>query len=561
MAHMYPPQIAEDHGSRAERAMYAALATQLSDDFYCYHSKPLLTREGRAGAREAEIDFVVLHAGLGLLALEVKGGGLHRDGQGRWFRRKGGGDEQLKKDPFDQARQAMHDLVALLERRIFRSFPPWRGKLRLPFGHALCLPDVSVEDGDFVPSGIEPELLLDSAAVGELASRIPAAMKVWRHAGAAPVDPRQFKRFRRHVFHPALHLATSLGAMVQRDETALVRMTDKQLHLLDMAAAVPRVQVRGAAGTGKTVIALEKARRLVTEDGLQKVGLLCFNRPLANALARRVAAEQLDDRITACNFHSLCHQAARALDRPFDVPDGKEEAVRFWHETAPEHLLEAVSEGVIGFDALVVDEAQDFDSAWWVTIDELCPQGAPLWVFFDPQQDIYRRAADLPDGLVPLVLSENCRATRCLRQLCDRLSGTETLSPPFAPEGEPHEEIAYDDETDLRAKLDARVRELCEEVGPGQLTILAPHRWKNTSIAGLKQLGGQPLVSARDSQDPGILVSTARRFKGLEADVVLLIDQDLADPACTAIHRYVAASRAKHRLIVFAKGPWLETPG
>ena len=41
----------------------------------------------------------------------------------------------------------------------------------------------------------------------------------------------------------------------------------------------------------------------------------------------------------------------------------------------------------------------------------------------------------------------------------------------------------------------------------------------------------------------------------------MIIDQDLEDPACTAVHRYVAASRARHLLVVFRKGPWLPEGG
>ena len=150
----------------------------------------------------------------------------------------------------------------------------------------------------------------------------------------------------------------------------------------------------------------------------------------------------------------------------------------------------------------------------------------------------------------------NCRSTRTLRRLCDQLSGRDTESPDQAPEGEPHEEIRFTTAGDLRGKLEARVATLCKQgLDPCQMVILSPHRQQKSSLDGVPSLGGHPVVGKREQ--PGILFSTVRRFKGLEADVVLLIDQDRNDPECSAVHRYVAASRARHLLVVFSRGSWL----
>jgi len=55
------------------------------------------------------------------------------------------------------------------------------------------------------------------------------------------------------------------------------------MTLLDNLAAHNRAAIEGAAGTGKTVLAMEKARRLATTG--RRVLLLCFNSPLAQDLA------------------------------------------------------------------------------------------------------------------------------------------------------------------------------------------------------------------------------------------------------------------------------------
>jgi len=551
---MYPPTIEDAHASGGEKQLFDLLQRSLSDEFFCYHSKPLLT-SSRSGLREGEIDFVILHPVLGLLALEVKGGGLSRDGKGRWSHvRADGSREELRKDPFAQARDNLHALVDLLRSRVRPVLPEWSGELRLPHGHALILPDVTM-DGELVPSGMAREILLDATALGDLEAGIRAAMGAWAGSRALPLPAREFKRFRKHVFHPALRLVPTMAGRVLQEGAVLRRLTDEQTRLLDATELVVSARVEGPAGTGKTVLAVEKARRLAATG--ERVCLICYNRPLAMAI-RASFGDDADDGLHVSTYHGLCRWAAQLLGQPFDVPPDAEAQQEFWRSQAPEFLLDAADQGRLGFDAVVVDEAQDLLTEWWITVESLIAPGSPLWVFYDPAQDIYDRAGSMPSGLVPLMLTINCRATQCLRELCDRITGRTTTSPAGAPDGAPHEEVHYTDAADLRGKLDARVGALTEQgLHPAQMVILSPHRQQNSSLAGVEQLAGCPIVLTQDQDRNGILFSTAQRFKGLEADVVLLIDQDLSDPACTQVHRYVAASRARHLLVVFARGQWL----
>lgn len=553
MANMYPPTIEDAHASEAERRLFDLLERLLPDEFFCYHSKLLLTAS-RAGLREGEIDFVILHAALGLLALEVKGGGLARDGKGRWYHvRADGSREALDKDPFAQARKNMHALVDLLCSRVRAVLPDWEGKLRLPHGHALIFPDITVDGSVSVPAGMAREILLDATALGELEAGIRGAMAAWA-GGRAALPSREFKRFRKHVFHPALKLVPSMAARVLQEGAILRRLTEEQARLLDATELVASARVEGPAGTGKTMLAVEKARRLAAAG--KRVCLICYNKPLSAAIGAML--DEDDEGVHVSTYHGLCRWAAELVGRPFEVPQDSEEQQEFWRSQAPEFLMEAADQGRLTFDAVVVDEAQDLLTEWWVTIAALLPASAPLWVFYDPDQDIYDRAGAMPSGLVPLQLTVNCRATRSLRQLCDRIIGRTTSSPASAPEGAPYEEIAYNSAADLRRKLEARVAALAEQgLHPAQMVILAPHRQQNSSLAGVEELAGYRIVNAGEEERNGILFSTARRFKGLEADVVLLVDQDAEDPACTRVHRYVAASRARHLLVVFAKGRWV----
>lgn len=59
----------------------------------------------------------------------------------------------------------------------------------------------------------------------------------------------------------------------------LIYLSNEQIRASRRLAANPRTVVRGAAGTGKSVIALERARQLAANG--KRVLMLCFNQLLA----------------------------------------------------------------------------------------------------------------------------------------------------------------------------------------------------------------------------------------------------------------------------------------
>jgi hypothetical protein len=555
MAKMFPPVFGDDHGSRAERVMFEALAKELPDTFRCYHSKQTLIM-GRHSLQEGEIDFVILHPQYGLLTLEVKGGGISRNEQGSWFHlHRDGSRTPMKKDPFDQVSGNMHRLTRLLIKRLGGVLPEWGRLLKIPFGYAVALPDISAEGNIVLPSNADPALLLDGRSLAQLQKAVSDAMKSWSK-GRQPISEREYNRFVKHVFHPALQLAPTLASTLASENATMVRLTEHQMQILETCEDLPRARVDGPPGAGKTLVAVEKARRFAAEG--KRVCVLCFNRPLSRRIAELLASPD-DDKleITVSTYHQLCRLAADKLKRSFDVPKDKETIAEFWNDTAPDILFEAIDQGLLQFDAVVIDEAQDMHSHWWLTIESLVPLGGPMWAFYDAAQDIYGREADMPVDLLPLKLQANCRSTRALRELCDKIVDRKSQSPESVLPGEPHEEIPYKSADDLKTILESRIGDLREKgkLKAHQIVILSPHTQPNSSLAELTHVAKLPLVHTR--AEKGILFSTVPRFKGLEADVVILIDQDPEDPMCNTVHRYVAASRAKHRLIVFCKNQWL----
>ncbi len=187
-----------------------------------------------------------------------------------------------------------------------------------------------------------------------------------------------------------------------------MRLTTGQYQLLNVLAGVRRAAIVGGAGTGKTMLAAEKARRLARE-GFTTL-LVCFNAPLARMLAEETAeTARSTGRLTVTTFHQLCQDLGREAgvlgERPDPVPQ------TWWDATLPDALVDAGERLGPRYHAIVVDEGQDFAPEWLLALEALSFGGREdvLYVFHDPAQAIYREDVVGQLGLQEYPLEQNCR--------------------------------------------------------------------------------------------------------------------------------------------------------
>jgi len=133
-----------------------------------------------------------------------------------------------------------------------------------------------------------------------------------------------------------------LRSVVEETEHQIVKLTEEQFALLDCLRAERRVLIKGCAGSGKTMLVLEQARRL-GQEGL-RVLLTCYNR----ALADRLREAALPPAVDVLHFHSLVSRwVDRAgLRRKLDQAAHAVPEERLFHEVFPELLAEAA--GTLG---------------------------------------------------------------------------------------------------------------------------------------------------------------------------------------------------------------------
>ena len=154
----------------------------------------------------------------------------------------------------------------------------------------------------------------------------------------------------------------------------------------------------------------------------------------------------------------------------------------------------------------------------------------------------------LPEFPARYALRWNFRNTRRIADLLRRLGGgggadsIEVEPHPDAPEGEPV--VVHEKESPARTRrqLEEVIRRLLRDgVEPDWIAVLTPHRRENNSLAGVSELAGLRLAEDPLERKGALLHTTFWSFKGLEAEIVLLVDVDPLDPRCNRAARYVAA--------------------
>ena len=542
-------------GEGAEKVLFEALRDGLDEEWFVFHSFHYVEP---GAAREGEIDFLAVHRLHGMLGIECKGRGVKRRGTGEWVRIWEGREEVLGKSPFAQVEGHVHELVKTIQPHFDRMFPQRKGSFPLVYGHGAAFP-FTILAALNLPAEVQRELVLDADRLPDVGAFVNEALRFWRgkYRMPEPLSQKDFRRFRRQILYPKLNLVPTLGGRMKAAEGTFVRLAAEQARALEMFLDNGRLEITGGAGTGKTLLAVEAAR-LLAQQG-HKVLFVCYTRALSEFVEETAVSWGLEDgAVLARNFHRLCTWAYMLLDEPFEPPPKKdlEASARFWGEEAPFTLCRALDAGKLApWDAVVVDEGQDFVSTWWdVTFDCLADRAtSPLVVCHDPAQEIFGRGNCVPDVGPRMHLKRNYRNTRRIAEEVARLGQTDTVPHPDCPEGDRPSRYPMESPAKLVDKVTQLLDRLtgAEQVDPERIVILTPHTRENSSLAGLEALGGHVLADKPYDRDGRVLHCSIGAFKGLESDVVILLDVDPADERCNPAALYVAESRARKMLYVF----------
>ncbi len=345
MARMYPPVIAPDTKSEGEREIFRRLRDDpATEDWSVLHSLNIAKHIRQI---EGEVDFVIIVPRKGVLFLEVKAAYKIRRESGLWY--YGNDPKPDSRGPFKQVSLAMHSLCGELREKE----PEVQ---RVVYWSAAIFP--------YAVFDIEsPEWHLWQSIDARQFSRYPISklvLNVLENARQLLVSQPTGKWFRPDAGEPDLHQCKLIRNYLRRDfevfeapiarakklETHLLHYTQEQFDALDAMEDSPRVMFNGPAGTGKTVLAIEAARRCSAAGA--RVLLVCFNRFLGEWLATQTAG--LRPLVTAGTLHGHMRRASNSI-----VAGGGSQD--YWERELPQLAIASLLEDQTGqhvYDELIL---------------------------------------------------------------------------------------------------------------------------------------------------------------------------------------------------------------
>ena len=549
------PAFCPDDAPPGEKAVYARLRdSEETDEWLVLHSLGIADHVRQV---EGEADFVVIVPGAGILVIEVKSHqSIDRRSDGTW---RLGNDAPTARGPFQQASEAMHSLRSYLEKKNvgLRSIPMlsavWftgvRARTLLPGNPEWH--DWQVMDSEDVKSA--PAAILRTLAAGT--THLDDKIKYFSYGGVGP-DRETAARIA-SLLRPKFELATVAGDRRGARESQLTTFIEEQFLALDAASDNHAALFAGPAGSGKTFLAMESARR---EIATGKQGrLLCFNRFLGNRLASDLA--DLEG-LSVGTFHQELLRLAR-VDR---APEGA--GPEFWNEELPERAMEALIDGgsPLVSDFLIIDEVQDIAIDPYLDVLDFMVTGGlkegRLLFFGDfERQAVFENETgrDRLRSRAPYLsthrLLQNCRNLPRIGYQVNLLSHLQPGYRRFRRQDDGIDPVfrQYPAGQDQSGLLATAIRGLKDDgYDLNEIVVLSPLRDASTAATTtdpwLRQILRQ--ADGRAARPGQVHYSTIHAFKGLEAPAVVVTDLDttkITDNFDSLL--YVGLTRATDRLV------------
>lgn len=560
MARMLPDVALSQLQHTSEEPVYVALRDQLGDDYVVFHSYPWLRPWRGEALVEGEADFVILHPARGLLVLEVKGGETIRHDGYQWFRDTMEGPREFQ-DPFKQAQRNMHALLDIARERSGGRIQ----KKDLVHGYAVVFPHMDYEG--LPPPHAEKAIIISRRNIPNMSQAIETAFEAWTDERRS-LSRERYTMLLNDCLMPKFRIFRPVGPDISIVADQLLELTETQTQVFMGLYTQDRVLVEGVAGSGKTLLALHRALAFARQG--KKTLFVCFNKELASWIRRQVREDpttiEFRELLTVKHFHGLASDLASEAGIDFRPVDGGALTETFWNDEVPDLMEQAIlaldmSGGEVRYDAIVVDEAQDFCLGWWYALTQslLSSSDGPLYAFIDPNQSL-RGEVQWPDVEFPasFKLTINCRNTKRIARASASVLNLSSDIFPRVPEGNALRVLRANSSKQQRGLVMQELRSLLrrEDVAPTQIAVIGPAAKENGSLSDLVDIDGVPVVtSAEEWRDgKGVLVTTARSFKGLEADVVLVYDLGSFGRLFRREDLYVACTRAKVLLIAVVHG-------
>lgn len=502
---MIPPVTAFGKVQSTAEVRVANLLSQvnLSRPATCFYSVHL-TRH--AYKKMSEIDFVVVLEDC-VIVIEVKGGRVGRQ-DGLWTFTNRHNETSVKREgPFEQARSGMFSLKRRLEEELPGTDMAW--------GILVITPDQPLS------SGIEWEawehLGPSSMNVADFTRAIEQSRRRALTAWKPTIRSGSYKDVGK-ALRPDFDLIPMLSAESGRLEIEFRTVLEGQHAVLESAEGNARLLCEGGAGTGKTLLAAETARRSAASG--ERVVFTCLSRPVLDYVSLLLA----DTDVKCLPFNEI-----------------------------------SAFGGVV--DLVVVDEAQDvinlggmaalelllggsFDATRWRLFCDSNNQAHVDGAFDQEVYELLRSAASV------VTLVNNCRNTEPIISQTQLITGAD-LGKPRVGAGPRVRLVPVDSDEAAATVLDERIEQFrAEDIALGDVALVTLRPIGSQSSAELSVAWRQgKIVQAGGMRQKGAArLYRPEEIKGLEAPHVCVIDVDDLETPQTMQRLYVAMTRPRYSL-------------
>lgn len=528
------PTIPQDFSPESREGEMFLSLQKLPDDYYVFHSFRIIKVEDNTW-KENEIDFVIFNKNKGLLCLEAKAGNVYCE-RGIWH--YGSGKEM--RDPFAQANSNRWKLSKYMED--FYQTQEIKKHCKILCGvwfpgidanklSKLSMPSNAIKEAVLTGDDLENPL---NAIERIFSIQVPVRVYGETSLVETSLTRSETESLLQNILCPTFNILPSKTLELDYKREKFNTLIAEQCNLLNYLEEQRSAVINGAAGTGKTMIAVEKARRHSYKG--EKVLFLCFNVKLKEYLEKTFAYENVDYYTIDKFACKLCHS--------FE-PN---------YEDLENELLRYAVDGGFPYVHIIVDEGQDFGQARmnseeiFSILEELVisKENGTFYVFYDKLQLVqsFNVPRFIENADCRLTLYKNCRNTKKIAETSFKPFGKTPKLFDFAIQGI-LPEISFIDKESVRERLD----------------LIIKQAWTN----GIKDIQILSCASSDDSlmkdflegdfyiyKGEKIPFTTCRKFKGLEADKIILLDVDKNSIMNNNKLFYVGSSRARFELNILA---------
>lgn len=567
---MIPPEIAEEDLDLAikshEKDIFDVFDSIDDKELYVFHSYNNVSIFDNT-LYEHETDFIVLHKDLGIFFIESKAsdaGPLYRNNN-EWYY---GNGKKMTHNPFVQAALNKHQMFSNVN--MLRNPSLKKLLLSTKFMHCVCFPtmfDIECDrlgEGD----GCLRDLIIskdDLISPQKLKARL-------EHIASIKLPKQDLRDFRKLSSAEAKQIVEEFLCRNTKTVPVYVhsqavqnysfyKLLKAQNLVLDFLDCENFVAITGGAGTGKTVVAVEKARRLASEG--DNVIFLCFNKELQTRLEAAY-------KIPNVRFYTL---AAFITALTGDYKNYKLASDKITEMLLDGSLLKI---GNINYKHVIIDEAQDFGNdeyniasdyddreQFLNDLKDLILEKGSFYVFYDKQQLIQAKAIPkfIEEADSRLSLRKNVRNTENIGKMAMKSISDKRCFIPNKVSGDIPNFYFVQFSFPLKT-LDKSISNYLSK-GLKDIVIISLSTVKNSVLNTSGRVfedSASGKFYYKTSDGNKIDFTSCRKFKGCEADVVILLDAS-ADSFKKDLNGhdtksnflfYVGVSRAKRYLEVFA---------